>query len=338
MMLAAVANPAGIAGQETARSALVGRTKTMNRLIVVFLLVSAMVTHSFADPAPASPPACHLMQIASLGIVPESHGLAAIPAAVNGHAIQMFVDTGEITSAISSDMVGTLGLHAKQAPITMMAPGNVRSNNYVVLDKFELAPLKIPHLEMMVVPSQSLPNDVQGILGPSIMKNMDVEFDFAHAKFNLFSPDHCEHNVVYWTKDAYAEIPISVDHSFHINIAVKLDGEILHAILDSGAQHSTMGLDTARSLFDLDEKSPGMKSVNNAHVNGQRAVEIYRYTFATMSFGGVQVNNPTISILPNSSYPRYFPDILVGIDILRQLHLYISYNEKRLYVTPAGAY
>jgi predicted aspartyl protease len=309
----------------------------MRRLIVLILLASAMPATAFADPV-SPPPACHLMQIASLDMTTEPSGLVSVPAAVNGHAIRMMVDTGDIASNIASDTVNMLGLHTKQAPFYTVFPGNVRSHDYAVVDKFELQRLAIPNLEMMVMPSQALPSGIQGILGPSVLKNMDVEFDFAHSKFNLFSPDHCPHNVVYWTKDAYAEIPITVDHLFKIDIDVKLDGQTLHAAIDSGAEHSVMGMETAHSFFGLDASSSGMKSRGKIPVNGQRAVNIYRHPFAAMSFGGVQVNNPVIDILPDEVFNKHQPDLLIGINILRQMHFYISYNEKRLYVTPAGAH
>jgi hypothetical protein len=31
------------------------------------------------------------------------------------------------------------------------------------------------------------------------------------------------------------------------------------------------------------------------------------------------------------------PQVLIGMDILRHLHLYIAYREQKLYITPASA-
>jgi ABC-type iron transport system FetAB ATPase subunit len=30
-------------------------------------------------------------------------------------------------------------------------------------------------------------------------------------------------------------------------------------------------------------------------------------------------------------------EIIIGINVLRQLHIYIAYGEKKLYITPAGS-
>ncbi len=40
--------------------------------------------------------------------------------------------------------------------------------------------------------------DFGGILGSEMLRNVDVDFDFSANKVNLFSPDHCAGNVVYW--------------------------------------------------------------------------------------------------------------------------------------------
>jgi len=79
---------------------------------------------------------------------------------------------------------------------------------------------------------------------------------------------------------------------------------------------------------------------------------IYRHRFASLSFGGVTVANPMIDVIRDLAErmgPRTvtgtrvpdvqeeLPDLLIGMDILRHLHLYIAYGEQKLYITPASA-
>jgi hypothetical protein len=77
----------------------------------------------------------------------------------------------------------------------------------------------------------------------------------------------------------------------------------------------------------------------------------YQHRFASLDFGGVAVANPVVDILPGLGRgPRLpsatgtriadgeteqLPDMLIGMDILRHLHLYISYREQKLYITPS---
>ncbi len=62
----------------------------------------------------------------------------------------------------------------------------------------------------------------------------------------------------------------------------------------------------------------------------------YRYPFATLTFEGIEVRNPNILILDTGSDSRD-AELIVGIGVLRQLHLYIAYGEKTLYLTGAEA-
>jgi hypothetical protein len=51
------------------------------------------------------------------------------------------------------------------------------------------------------------------------------------------------------------------------------------------------------------------------------------------------VKNPAFVLMPQSvAKVRGLPDMIIGIGILRQLHLYIAYRERKLYATPASAH
>ncbi|HEY4076090.1 MAG TPA: hypothetical protein VGM26_04080, partial [Rhizomicrobium sp.] len=59
----------------------------------------------------------------------------------------------------------------------------------------------------------------------------------------------------------------------------------------------------------------------------------YNYPLQNLSFGDVNVKNPRIQIVADKVWDQ--SDLLLGIGILRQLHLYIAYKEKKMYITPA---
>lgn len=66
-----------------------------------------------------------------------------------------------------------------------------------------------------------------------------------------------------------------------------------------------------------------------------------------MEIGGVTIDNPVLLLLPDlvanaghrtrpGSLIRVengLPDVLLGMNVLRRLHLYIAYKESRLYIT-----
>jgi hypothetical protein len=82
---------------------------------------------------------------------------------------------------------------------------------------------------------------------------------------------------------------------------------------------------------------------------------VYRHAFKSLSFEGLTISNPSLDIIPDlqrgqmerppatgtrmpdSSVEQKLPDLLIGMDVLRHLHLYIAYKEQKLYITPESA-
>jgi len=306
-------------------------------VVLAMLLVSASRA---ADAPPTASPAlavCKLGRIASLDMTMLPDGEIAIPVTVNDQDMKLIVDTGDIYSGIGEESADAL--HLKRGITGQMFTflGNVPAYQYVEAHSFKLGPMSASDLRLLVVPSQMMRPNIDGLLGPNVMKGFDVEFDFAHAKFNIFSQDHCPHAVVYWTKGNYAQVPMHVDESWHISVPVTLNGKSLTAVIDSGADRSTMSLDTLKDLFGIDEKNPALKQIGTGTINGTARTTMYRYPFGTLALEGVTVQSPDIDILPTETYGAHNPQLIIGINVLRQLRLYIAYKEQMLYATSAEA-
>jgi hypothetical protein len=63
----------------------------------------------------------------------------------------------------------------------------------------------------------------------------------------------------------------------------------------------------------------------------------YSYPFKTLDLDGITVKNPHITVMSNEMLGGFGKDMILGIGMLRQLHVYISYKEKMMYLTPAMA-
>ena len=166
------------------------------------------------------------------------------------------------------------------------------------------------------------------------MLHYDMDIDFGSGRLKYFSPDHCPGKVVYWSPPAVAVIPITIEDRARIIVQVTLDGKEVKAVLDTGASGSTTTLDWARRYFDLTPESPEMKKAGN--VNGSPRLPSLTHTFHTLSFGGVDVHNLRVSFIPyrsNSPGPLPQPDLTLGMDVLRHLHIYLAAKEKILYVS-----
>jgi predicted aspartyl protease len=171
-----------------------------------------------------------------------------------------------------------------------------------------------------------------GAIGPDFLRQFDVEFDFAAQKMKLFSQDHCPGQVVYWTHDAVASIPIKIDDDGHIGATVTLDGKDIDADIDTGSTFSAMKLGGAWSFFALKPDMPGVTKIESGGV--------YSYAFKSLTLGEMTFGNPTLHLYDDSYlwHDDMRRRMLFGLHELRKLHLFISYKEKMLYATAAGAH
>lgn len=276
---------------------------------------------------------CRLTLAASLPISPESVDRVIIPAQVEGKPVQLVIDTGSPWTALSGEAAARLGLNPtfmlpELRPRFPYAGGQVTHS--VNINEFKLGGMTAPRAKLMILPHALEKGD--GLLGADFLHQFDVEFDFAAGKVNLFRPHPCPGKVVYWTHTApVAVIPFeSGERGGKIRIEYTLDGQRVPAIVDTGAPNTSISLTTASAWFHIDEKSPGVTDLH------ERA---FRYRFKTLALDGVVVQNPELLIHQKADGGHTMDfQALLGLNILRQLHLYVAYQEHKLYVTAASAH
>jgi predicted aspartyl protease len=289
-----------------------------------------------AKGATAGEEPCNIVRAASVDMSIDASGRANVPITVEGHALNLLIDTGGVDSMLSTAVVADLQIPtvpiASNVHITMF--GGLRIDHAAMARDIDFGGLKAPRMGFLVVPAQALAPGVDGMLAPDVLRAYDDEFDFANAKFNLFLPDHCESNLAYWTKDDHAEIPFKLDKVGHIQFQVELDGQTIPASFDTGSSRSTLELEEAQDLFGLKDDDPALKKLASTNRG-----DIFKYPFKVLKFGGVSVSNPDLELFPRRVVRLPGPpELILGMGIIRQLRLYIAYKERKLYVTPASAH
>jgi predicted aspartyl protease len=177
-----------------------------------------------------------------------------------------------------------------------------------------------------------------GLLAPDLLRNFDVELDFAGGKLNLFHHHPCDGRAVYWAS-SFAVMPFDDTHDGHIRVPVTLDGEDTHAIVDTGATFTDITMGSVKVLFGLDENSTGMEKASKSLGGHGSVIENYTYPFKSLTVGGVTVAHPIVMIgEAGNSLKGNQAKMLLGLSILRKLHIYIAYKENKLYFTGADAH
>ncbi len=306
----------------------------MKNLFLAMFAVSAFLA---AVPASAEED-CRLRLAASLPIEINSTGGVNVQASINGQPIKLEVDTGSPNSVLRESVSEKLGLEYEILLHNRFEMfGGLKMHHYVILKDFVLGGLKANGIEFLLMPENDEHRSVpDGLLGEDVLAAYDIDFDFANAKLNLFAPHPCEGRVVYWTQDegAIAKVPVNLDHQRNIEARVEVDGKQMTAIFDTGASDTVMDLEADMPKFGLTPNSPGMKRLEN----GNNAHPSYSYVFDTLTFEGVTVKKPRIVFVSEEVSHDREDKMLLGIEILRQLHIFIAHKEHMLYVTAASAH
>lgn len=277
-----------------------------------------------------------------------------VPVEIGGKSKMLQLDTGAYTSLISRKFADELGLVLHDSRVRVFDMTGSYTDRQGVTS-FKIGRLQFAGAEFMV--TESFNNywrdnpEVVGVLGANFLTRYDLSIDPAGDKLDLLDPDHCPDAVIYWPAAAYGKVPLDETPDTKIVVKVKLDGKPIDAILDTGAWNSTIFIKAAKVKYGI---TPGsVDTPVEGKLNGGENLTTYSHQFHSLEFEGVEVSNPTIELIPDkiTEHLTYTPigshishvdkdaqpEMLIGMDILRHLHLYIAYHERALYVTPLAA-
>jgi len=269
-----------------------------------------------------------------------------LPVTVNGSPRLLLLDTGGYASQLTPDVVRDLQMPTQSSALRLYNASGNEAAKFAVTENFKFGVMTGQDRPFMVSPGSL--GDLDGIFATDFMLAYDVDIDFGADRLRFFSPDHCPGNVVYWSPPAVATVPIRMQDRFHITVPVKLDGVELNALIDTGATRTTMGLDTAKREFGLTPSSEGITKSGN--VNGDPKLASYTRTFQNLSFEGIDVKVLKVLLMPDrmgsgsrdmqtenralrATADMKLPELILGMDVLRHLHVYMAFKEKRFYVS-----
>lgn len=271
---------------------------------------------------------CQLVRFYSWPMTVNAVGHLTIPVPINGQSVNMLVDTGAFYSILTRSTVDRLHLTTQVNPrgyIEMF--GGEKSNLMTTANEVMIGPVALRDRPFFVINRDT--DWFEGILGGEILKVFDIDFDFSGGKLNLYSQEHCPGKINYWSQTTpTTPLDFKIEGN-HIVVYVDLGGKEVKAIVDTGAPETVMSLEVASRLLNIDKDTLRKKRDSN-EVAG---------LFNTLTFQGITVNNPNIRLFSDEEGKLMGgsgqPKLIIGMGILRQLHMYIAYKEKRLYVTPA---
>lgn len=301
-------------------------------------------------------PPAHVL--ASLDLVPQKNGTFLIPVTLAGTPRYFSLGTASPMSTVTPALAAELGLTREHFGVTMINTAGHDTNRIATVPDFAVGNLKGTSEPFLIEPEPAGGDEAgtadgprrAGTLGADFLRAYDVDLDFAARKMNLISRDHCDGQILFWKSELMTKVPMSVTDDNKIFLEMTLDGHQLDTILSTNAARTSINLRVAKTVYDIGNDAPG-----NEPAGRLDDTSLYAHRFGALAAGGLGVNNPEIVLLPdlvqddarhlhplrsnrrlNLREPR-LPDLLLGMSTLGQLHLYIAYGERALYISPAAA-
>ena len=309
------------------------------------LLTALALPARAQDCAPAKLLATVPMQSAE----PQSN-IRTVPVTLNGVTRHMVLDTGGAITQLSPGTVEELRLPLRRSGAAAYDISGRVSRHFTMVRDFTFGDLHRSDAALMVWPEAARP--YAGELAQDMLQPYDVDVDFDAGLLKMYAKDaagRCP-GPPGWTPVTRIAMR---NRGWHLHIPVTLDGHTYDAIFDTGSRHTVMRLPAARRDFGLRLDSPGMAPYRA--INGDPFLDGALHRFSKLSFGDITVQQPEVLVIPdvmNRKADRspmadnranrhnaglVLPDLSLGMDVLKHLHLFLAFGEQALYVAPDAA-
>ena len=303
---------------------------------ILFLWIAALQL----NPA-AAQELCVSPQFDQHGLAYDDRGRPLLPVKLGALEKTILLDTGSALSALEMDQVVELDLPQVYAGMTMTAVTGESSSLATNAETFALGDIIRKEMRFMILPGfdyQLSANEPVGILALDFLSDYELELDFVSGDIRLFSTIECSKTTTRQLGGNSVAIPFNRANSEFVTITALLDDVEVSAILDTGAAYSVLNLDSAARRFGIDVRKPDERMMG---IENSGFIRTYAWQFQELSIGGITVTEPQITLFPNllrgtgrtnlDGEQMSLPEMIIGMDILRELHLYISFKEQNIY-------
>jgi predicted aspartyl protease len=308
-----------------------GRRRASERWAALRSAAVALLSTVAAGCADAPGP-CRLTLAGEFPLSSE-RGLITVPVEVNRTKLAMIVDTGAQRSVLSADAASRLGLVGDPRMGTELAGvgGPAIAHPDALIRRLAFADYATGPGSLAVGDMRPIPgggSSADGLLGEDLLRHFDLDLDLPHGALRLYRVAGCSGSFLPWSRP-YAGLParLSWRHSALI-VPAELDGQPVHAVLDTGATGVIVGADAARRAG----VTPAALAADRG-VQGHGAVgadfALVRHRFATLAVGPLRVAPADLLVLDR---PLPEGDLLLGLAWLRRQPVWISYATRQVFV------
>ena len=283
----------------------------------------------------AAPVTCALVPLAAMPL-DTTQNLLFVTAGIGGQPVRLLVDTGAERTVLTEAAVVRLGLsHDVHHMTRSFGIGGSSANWDADIPGIVLGGTRFP-LQHVAVGNFTIDHvsgpRTDGLLGADILLAFDMDIDSAAHRLTLYRVRRCPDAVPPWHEPAIRINGLEARRD-RLLVPITLDGVAGMAILDTGAQATTIGMAMAQRL-GISEATLAADPTIMAHGAAPRPVAVRVHRFRELMVGDARIEDPTLAVVPNGSAVG---DALLGGDFLRDRRVWLSFATRRLFVSTAAA-
>jgi predicted aspartyl protease len=323
-------------GGETMR-----HTLALTILPLACLFAGPALAQPAATPAPAAPCTKPLTVVNEVQMTARGPGPSSVPVEINGVKENLTFATAGTATQLTEDTAKKLGLTITgDGEIALFDRMGRATSNQVSIAKFVIGTAEGSNLKFPISPGGGFGGGGfgggAGLFSLNHMLPYDVDVDFGTDKLRFFSQDHCPGGVLYWQASVVGVLPLSIDRG-RVTVPVEIDGKALTGVIDTAALDLSIKEAVAERVLGLEAGMEGKTHIGTLRLG---TLGLRNINFKIRSNGAIEGGSAVASAQNRSAAVQNAlaqPEVIIGMELLRKLHLYMAFGEKKLYITPASA-
>ena len=277
---------------------------------------------------------CHAVRLARVPL--EARGdMIFVHARIDNEPIKLLVDTGAERTLLTEAAVDRLHLprdfqHATRTfgigSPTATWDAKLRNGIEVGGTEFPVDRVTVGRFAI----NEAAGTHADGLLGADILLAFDIDLNLPAHEMTLYQPrSGCPNAPPPW-REAYASVDGVIAHRDRLLLPFELNGVRGTAILDTGAQMSSISQQMAQRV-GLGEADLASDRTVMAHGAAPDQIPVRIHRFATFRVGPAEMHAPTLPVVPMSSG---MGDALIGGDFLRGRRVWLSFSTQQVLLAP----
>jgi predicted aspartyl protease len=283
---------------------------------------------------------CRFTELAALDLnIYEAAGTPFIDGQINGKTVHMLIDTGAHKTQLTR-----AEMDRQQQPLTrtlnrVRGIGGDTAQFAAQPEEVIIGPARVAKTWFPVVDGLDYPG-YGGLVGADYLLQADLEIALAGRQLKFFRNDGCggDKSLAYWDTQAL-DVPLELaDKHSAAYVQVQLNGRKIRALIDTGAAHSLVDLQTADKL-GIKPGGAGVSEGGAVTGIGGKDTPKWNATFDSFAIGEENIGKPRLAIADVNNLQQFGVkniEMILGRDFLRAHRVLISTSQERFYYTYLG--